>query len=103
MSREFTRECEKARTLIYENVKKELLGPGSEDIGGDIEHELITDTPITRYSTGILFPQKTVMGQDVDSTLDFENSSNNYKEEREALNLDEEEVDNNYKSEYIIP
>lgn len=101
MSREFTRECEKARTLIYENVKKELLGPGSEDIGGDIEHELITDTPITRYSTGILFPQKTVMGQDVDSTVDFENSSNNYKEEREALNLDEEEVDNNYKSEYI--
>ena len=101
MSSEFTQECEKARILIYENVKKELLGPGSEDIGGDIEHELITDPPITRYSTGILFPQKTVMGQDVDSTVDFENNSNNYKEEQEELNVVKEEIEAKYKSEYI--
>lgn len=101
MSSEFTQECEKARILIYENVKKELLGPGSEDIGGDIEHELITDPPITRYSTGILFPQKTAMGQEVDSTVDFENNSNNYKEEQEELDVVKEEIEAKYKSEYI--
>ena len=45
-----------ARKLIYEEVKKELLGPGSEDISGNKEHEIITDDPISRYSLGILFP-----------------------------------------------
>lgn len=68
-------EFEKARKLIYENVKKELLGPGSEDIGKDIEYELITDEPIARYSTGILFPQKCENVQEDNSSIDMENST----------------------------
>ena len=66
---EFDRECIDAREKIYESVKRELLGPGSEDIGCEIEHELITDAPITRYSTGILFPLKTEIKQDIDLSL----------------------------------
>ena len=61
-----------ARKLIYEEVKKELLGPGSEDIAQDIEHEIITDEPISRYSLGILFPKDDKYVQDVDSDIDIE-------------------------------
>ena len=63
-------EFEEAREKIYESVRKELLGPGSEDIGPDIEYELITDEPITRYSTGILFPQKDEKKQEDDDIVD---------------------------------
>ncbi|CEQ11809.1 DNA helicase [[Clostridium] sordellii] len=70
----FKEECIKARELIYEEVKKELLGPGSEDISGDIEHELITDDPISRYSLGILFPKECKNEQDADSKFDIENN-----------------------------
>ncbi|PJI10272.1 helicase [Clostridium sp. CT7] len=68
---------------MYENVRKELLGPGSEDIGSDVEHEFITDPPISRYSTGILFPQDLNMGQEVKGNVDLEDDSNNYQEEQE--------------------
>lgn len=54
------------RKKIYDDVRAELMGPGSEDVGPDIEHEVITDSPIERYSVGILFPQKIEIGQDED-------------------------------------
>lgn len=75
-------ECIKVRELIYESVKRELLGPGSEDIGPPIEHELITDEPISRYSTGILFPQKSK-----DEQYEDKNISKIYKEIDEKLIL----------------
>lgn len=74
-----------ARNLIYEEVKKELLGPGSEDITGDIEHELITDEPISRYSLGILFPRNNKYVQDMDSNLDRE-TSEDFREEYKIFN-----------------
>jgi hypothetical protein len=70
-------EFEEAREKIYESVRKELLGPGSEDIGPDIEYELITDEPITRYSTGILFPQKDEKKQEDDDIVDKMNHLRN--------------------------
>lgn len=81
----FQEECKEARLLIYDNVKKELLGPGSEDIGGDIEHELITDEPIARYSTGILFPQKCKRNQETEDIIDLQNNI--------SINTDEAEND----------
>lgn len=72
----FQQEYEKARLLIYDSIKKELLGPGSEDIGPNIENELITDDPIARYSIGILFPQQDKNIQECDSSIDIENNIN---------------------------
>ena len=72
----FQQDCNNARLLIYDSVKKELLGPGSEDIGSDIEYELITDDPISRYSTGILFPQQDKVIQESNSNIDLENNIN---------------------------
>lgn len=47
-----------ARNVLIDEIKKELLGPGSEYSIPDADHEIITDLPEVRYSVGILFPQK---------------------------------------------
>lgn len=85
MDDDIKKAFKEARELIYDSVKKELLGPGSEDIGKDIEHELITDDPIARYSTGILFPQQCKNGQDDDSSID-KNGTRVYEELIEEKN-----------------
>ena len=95
-------EFKEAREKIYEEVKKELLGPGSEDIGGDIEHELITDDPISRYSLGILFPRDDKNNQDTDSTLDIETNEDSRDEQDNIFNIDEgnESFNKNTKTNY---
>ncbi|MDF2882858.1 MAG: helicase [Clostridiaceae bacterium] len=57
-------DCIYARKKIIERAKAEMLGPGSEDIGGNIRCEVISDSPVERYSLGVLFPQEIVYGQD---------------------------------------
>lgn len=47
----------RVRKEIIDRCRAEMMGPGSEDIGGDIEREVISDSPKERYSVGILFPQ----------------------------------------------
>ena len=55
-----------AREYLLNEFRKELLGPGSEISYPDAEHEIITDLPEVRYSTGILYPQRNVIGLDND-------------------------------------
>ncbi|HRV72501.1 MAG TPA: helicase-related protein [Eubacteriales bacterium] len=50
-------------------IKSELLGPGSEFNVPDIEHELISSSPMSRYSVGILYPQGNQVNQDNDETV----------------------------------
>ena len=42
----------------------------------DREHELISSTPTSRYSVGILFPQGNAVNQDNDETVELEESDN---------------------------
>lgn len=58
-----------ARDEYIDIIRSELLGPGSEFSWPDKEHELISSTPTSRYSLGILFPQGNEHGQDNDETL----------------------------------
>ncbi len=55
-----------ARQELIDNIRRELLGPGSEYSIPDEEHEIITDLPEIRYSIGILFPQKNLIHADND-------------------------------------
>lgn len=50
-------------------IRDELLGPGSEFNLPDREHELISSSPLSRYSIGILFPQGNLVEQDNDETV----------------------------------
>ena len=46
-----------ARDEYIGMIKSELMGPGSEFSVPSPEYELISSSPISRYSVGILFPQ----------------------------------------------
>ena len=58
-----------ARDEYINLIKCELLGPGSEFALPDAEHELISSSPISRYSIGILYPQGNQVNQDSDETM----------------------------------
>ena len=66
---EIRREMISAREEYIDIIRAELLGPGSEFSLPDAEHELISSTPTSRYSVGILFPQGNEVSQDNDETV----------------------------------
>ena len=80
-----------ARDEYIEIIKSELLGPGSEFNIPDVEHELISSSPLSRYSMGILFPQGNLVEQDNDETVAIdENESIDLLECEDVLESDEE-------------
>jgi len=68
----FMEELKKARNELVNEVRKELLGPGSEFNIPDAENELITDMPEIRYSIGVLFPQDEQYKADSDDSSKVE-------------------------------
>ena len=66
---EIRRDMITARDDLIEIMKSELMGPGSEFNYPDIEHELISSSPLGRYSVGILFPQGNLTKQDNNDTI----------------------------------
>lgn len=75
------------RENYINEIKKSLLGPGSEVSIPDEDHELISGRPDVRYSIGILFPQKSKIELDNDEldteTEDEENVEDKSVEEQE--------------------
>lgn len=64
----FNKELISIRSDYISFIKDELMGPGSEMLIPEIEYEIISTSPINRYSIGILFPQESKMGKDNDET-----------------------------------
>ena len=96
-----THDCIYAREKIIEKAKAEMLGPGSEGIGGNIRCEVISDSPVERYSLGILFPKNSVYGQDdnekqraIDSDMDVDES------DESDDNISKDKKDNNKAKKY---
>lgn len=82
----------KAREEYIELIKKELLGPGSEISIPDAEHELISDSPNTRYSIGILYTKENKMNADNnDSSRVEEQDDNADKIENSEIEIDASE------------
>ena len=69
---EIRKEMISAREEYIGIIRAELLGPGSEFSLPDADHELISSTPTSRYSVGILFPQGNEVSQDNDETVSIE-------------------------------
>ena len=58
-------EIAEARERLVRGMRKQLLGPGSEvgeDPAVDEAHEIITSSPVMRYTCGVLYPQPSLMG-----------------------------------------
>jgi len=84
-----------AREEYIELVKKELLGPGSEFSVPDAAHELISSSPTSRYSVGILYPQGNHVNQDNDETVPVTEDGDSTSEEdipKEVIGDDDEPV-----------
>jgi len=48
------------RLIFRDTIKKNLIGPGSDVFISDIETEIISDYPLSRYYSGILFPERDI-------------------------------------------
>lgn len=51
---------EKAREIIQSRILKGMIGPGSDTWGVGDKEEIISDYPLQRYFSGIVFPDKTI-------------------------------------------
>lgn len=51
---------EKARDIIQSRILKGMIGPGSDTWGVEDREEIISDYPLQRYFSGIVFPDKTI-------------------------------------------
>ena len=48
------------RLIFRDTIQKNLIGPGSDVFVSNIEEEIISDYPLSRYYSGILFPEKAI-------------------------------------------
>ena len=90
-----------ARDTYIDLIKKELLGPGSEVSIPDAEHELISMSPHTRYSIGILFPRENKLNADNDESARTEESANSEIEETESELSHVEDASANNSERYV--
>ena len=93
-SREIREQLINARDEYINLIKSELLGPGSEFSVPNIEHELISSSPMSRYSVGILYPQENQLNQDNDETVPIT--------EEESILEDEAVVEETEPSEPVL-
>ena len=61
--------------IFQETIQEQLLGPGSDIYSDDIEFEIISDYPLKRYYTGILFPERSLCSQGEADTESFDSDS----------------------------
>lgn len=85
-------DLREVRENLFNSVKEEMLGPGSEQTGVKIEEEIITDRPSSRYVTGILFTKE------VDKTIDdgVEDSEGMFEEDSD--DIIEDQIEEHKKS-----
>jgi len=82
-----------ARQKFQDRITKGMLGPGSDTWGVDDNEEIISDYPLIRYFTGVLFPDKTNPDTQLDNdTAEVENESEE-NEELEKSNIKKEVLD----------
>jgi hypothetical protein len=65
---------EQPRLIFRDTIQKNLIGPGSDILISDVEHEIISDYPLSRYFSGIVFPEKIV--DPIQDSFGFDNESN---------------------------
>ena len=76
------------RLIFRDTIQDNLIGPGSDVFLSDNEEEIISSYPLSRYYSGILFPERESTNDD--SVGDNDNTNAN----SELLDGKEEEVFN---------
>lgn len=91
----------KARQIFQERIKKGLLGPGSDIFvtENEIKEEIISDYPLQRYYTGIIYPEKELISsfsEQSDAECETE-TSNDYVDNENINNIEVENAETNTK------
>lgn len=82
-----------ARNEYINLIKSELLGPGSEFAVPEAEHELISSSPTSRYSIGILYPQGNKINQDNEESVLMNESEEATEKNVEFVQDDESPIE----------
>ena len=86
------------RDYFKRRIEKGLLGPGSDIFGLPDEGEIISDKPLQRYFTGVLFPEKEISKTESEED-DAKTEAETSKEEDSLEEVESEMIDNFKKSE----
>lgn len=75
--------------IFQETIQEQLLGPGSDIYSDDDTFEIISDYPLKRYYTGILFPERSLCSQGEADTESFDSDSEDEAEYTDTENINE--------------
>ncbi|WP_241559469.1 helicase-related protein [Lacticaseibacillus hulanensis] len=76
------------RNKYLDGVLQEIIGPGSEMISRDAEHEVISEPPRTRYVTGILFHNRDKSDAQNDNQTDIGSGQDDFDPESDPIVVD---------------
>lgn len=79
----------KARQKFQDRLRKGLLGAGSDTWGLPDEEEIISDYPLIRYFTGVLFPEKAAVNTQLEE--DIAEVENQLSEEEDIQEINDRE------------
>lgn len=95
------------RLIFRDTIKNNLIGPGSDVFISDIDNEIISDYPLSRYYSGILFPERDMevsIGEkethDANAEIEDDNLETDFEQTNEGDNDFDEDVD---KSKNVEP
>ena len=77
------------RNQFQTRIQKGLLGAGSDSWGVDDSEELISDTPLNRYYTGVLFPQMNLPKGEFDPEPKADDTTENDDENSDDSNIED--------------
>ena len=93
------------RLIFRDTIKDNLIGPGSDVFLSDNEQEIISSYPLSRYYSGILFPEREIEKDDSIGTNDSTNANSELLDGKEE-EVFKDEIDNenyDYENEYVKP
>jgi len=91
MSSNYKQNC---RLIFKDRIHESLIGPGSDVFGVEATEEIISDFPLKRYYSGVLFPERTSKGETVGGIDDL-NSKNDFSDDERKDPGAEQEVESN--------
>lgn len=78
----------KARDKFQDRINKGMHGPGSDVWGHDENEEIISDYPLIRYFTGVLFPKSTMPNSQLESDIsEVQNESEGEEYDTKDINI----------------
>lgn len=88
------------RDKFQDRIRKGMLGPGSDTWGLSDEEEIISDYPLQRYFTGILFPEKSLkdLTQSGSDSAEVQNETSDDEEADELIYEAENTEDTDIKA-----